>query len=196
MEKVVLASNNLHKVKEFKEILKEVEILILKEIGFNNEIIEDGKSFYENSLIKAKAVSAYLKEKGLNYSVLADDSGLVVDSLDGAPGIFSARFAGKNATDKENREKLLRELKDKENRAAHFSAVIVKVFSDGSHIYGEGSTFGRILENEVGYDGFGYDCLFYSNDLKKSFGEASAEEKNSVSHRKRAIEDLLKKEKK
>ena len=195
MEKIVLASNNLHKVKEFKEILEDADILTLKEIGFDNEIIEDGNSFYANSLIKARAVSAYLKEKGLNYPVLADDSGLVVDSLNGAPGIFSARFAGEGATDKDNREKLLKEMKGKGNRSAHFSAVIVKVFSDGSHIYGEGSTYGKILENEIGYDGFGYDCLFYSNDLGKSFGEASAEEMNSVSHRKRAIEDLLKKEK-
>lgn len=192
MNKIVLASNNMHKVKEFKEILNDTEILTLKEIGFDREIIEDGSTFYENSLIKAKTIGLYLKEKGLNYPVLADDSGLVVNSLNGAPGVYSARFAGEHSNDKANREKLLKELQGKADRSAYFACVIVKYMPDGSHIYGQGETYGRILEKEVGYDGFGYDCLFYSNDLKKSFGEATAEEKNSVSHRKRAIEDLLK----
>ena len=193
MEKIVLASNNMHKVKEFKEILTYFEILTLKEVGFNEEIIEDGSTFYENSLIKARTVGEFLKEKGLNYSVLADDSGLEVDALNGAPGVYSARYAGVHGSDKANRDKLLAELQGKDNRNAHFSCVIVKYNPDGSHIYGEGKTFGRILEKEMGYDGFGYDCLFYSLDLNKSFGEATAEEKNGVSHRKRAIEELLKK---
>lgn len=192
MNKIVLASNNMHKVREFKEILNDTEILTLKEIGFDREIIEDGSTFYENSLIKAKTIGLYLKEKGLNYPVLADDSGLVVNSLNGAPGVYSARFAGEHSNDKANRQKLLKELQGKADRSAYFACVIVKYMPDGSHIYGKGETYGRILEKEVGYDGFGYDCLFYSNDLKKSFGEATAEEKNSVSHRKRAIENLLK----
>ena len=193
MEKIVLASNNMHKVKEFKEILTNFDILTLKEVGFYDEIIEDGSTFYENSLIKARTVAEFLSKNGLNYPVLADDSGLEVDSLGGAPGVYSARFSGIHGSDKANRNKLLTELQGKDDRKAHFSCVIVKYDPNGRHIYGEGKTFGEILEKEVGYDGFGYDCLFYSFDLNKSFGEATAEEKNRVSHRKRAIEDLLRK---
>ena len=194
MEKVVLASNNLHKVKEFNEILKNKEILTLKDVGFNEDIIEDGNSFLENALIKAKTVSNFLKAKGIEYSVLADDSGLVVNALNGEPGIYSARYAGESATDKQNRDKLLKNLQGKSDKSAYFNCVIVKYFPTGEYIYGEGKTYGEILDKEVGYTGFGYDCIFYSNDLKKSFGIALPEEKNSVSHRNRAIEDLLKKE--
>lgn len=191
----VLASSNTHKIKEFKEIFNNDQILSLKDIGFDEKIDENGNSFLENALIKAKAVHAFLKKKKILASVIADDSGLCVDSLDGAPGIYSARYAGTNSSDKENRDKLLKEMRTKENRKAHFVCVIVEYFIDGSYIYSQGYTYGTILYQETGDTSFGYDCLFFSNELNKCFGLATSQEKNKVSHRYKAILELLYKEK-
>lgn len=195
MEKLVLASNNSHKIKEFRELLKDREILSLKDIGFDCDIDETGTTFLENALIKAKTVQEYLKEKGIVAGVLADDSGLCVNALDGAPGIYSARFAGGHGDSEKNRQKLLSLLADKADRSAYFNCVIVWLFSNGSYIYSEGKTFGHITKEYHGDTSFGYDCLFYSDDLKKTFGESSDDEKNSVSHRGRAIVGLLDKAK-
>lgn len=194
MEKCVLASNNEHKLKEFREILNDREILSLKDINFYEDIEENGSTFEENCLIKARTIAKYLKEKGLNYVVLADDTGLCVDALNGEPGIFSARYAGSHGNNQANRDLVLKNLQGKEDRSAHFKCVIVEVKPDGKELIVEGRTNGRILEEERGDKSFGYDCIFYSDDLGKAFGEASAEEKNSVSHRGRALESLLKKE--
>lgn len=194
MEKYVLASNNEHKLKEFREILNDREILSLKDINFYEDIEENGSTFEENCLIKARTIAKYLKEKGLNYVVLADDTGLCVDALNGEPGIFSARYAGGHGNNQANRELVLKNLQGKKDRSAHFKCVIVEVKPDGKELIVEGRTNGRILEEERGDKSFGYDCIFYSDDLGKAFGEASAEEKNSVSHRGRALESLLKKE--
>ena len=191
MKKIVLASNNKHKIKEFRELFKDEEILSLNDIGFYEDIIEDGNTFMENSLIKAKTVSKFLKEKGISANVIADDSGLCVDALNGAPGVFSARYSGDH-NDENNRKKLLKELGNKDNRKAHFNCTLVELYPDGKFIVAEGKTYGEITTEEIGDKSFGYDCLFYSNELKKTFGEASAEEKNSVSHRGRAIEKLKK----
>ena len=194
MEKCVLASNNEHKLKEFREILNDREILSLKDINFYEDIEENGSTFEENCLIKARTIAKYLKEKGLNYVVLADDTGLCVDALNGEPGIFSARYAGGHGNNQANRELVLKNLQGKKDRSAHFKCVIAEVKPDGKELIVEGRTNGRILEEERGDKSFGYDCIFYSDDLGKAFGEASAEEKNSVSHRGRALESLLKKE--
>lgn len=194
MEKYVLASNNEHKLKEFREILNDREILSLKDINFYEDIEENGSTFEENCLIKARTIAKYLKEKGLNYVVLADDTGLCVDALNGEPGIFSARYAGGHGNNQANRDLVLKNLEGKKDRSAHFKCVIVEVKPDGKELVVEGRTNGRILEEERGDKSFGYDCIFYSDDLGKAFGEASAEEKNSVSHRGRALESLLKKE--
>lgn len=194
MEKCVLASNNEHKLKEFREILNDREILSLKDINFYEDIEENGSTFEENCLIKARTIAKYLKEKGLNYVVLADDTGLCVDALNGEPGIFSARYAGGHGNNQANRDLVLKNLQGKKDRSAHFKCVIVEVKPDGKELIVEGRTNGRILEEERGDKSFGYDCIFYSDDLGKAFGEASAEEKNSVSHRGRALESLLKKE--
>lgn len=188
MKQIVLASNNQGKIKEFREILKDFEIVTMKEIGFFEEIEENGNSFYENALIKAKTVS----EK-LNLDVIADDSGLMVDALNGDPGIFSARYSGIHGNDEQNRKLLLKNLSnvtDFSERTAHFHCSIVLYKTNKEIVCGNGDTFGRILFNEQGNNGFGYDSLFFSDDLKKSFGEASNEEKNSISHRKRALIDL------
>ena len=191
MEKIVLATNNKHKLKEFREILSDYEVLSLNDIDFHNDIIEDGKSFEENAFIKTDAVSEFLKSKGLNYTIIADDSGLCVDSLDGAPGIYSARYAGEDCNDQNNRDKLIKELVGKK-RDAYFICVIAVLYPDGVKKSFEGRVNGYITEEEIGDKSFGYDCIFYSEELNKTFGEATDEEKNKISHRGRAIEKMLK----
>lgn len=192
MEKIVLASNNEHKIKEFKEILKNFEIITMKEVGFYDDIVEDGTTFEENSEIKANAILKFLKSKNLNYMVMADDSGLCVNALNGAPGVYSARYAQVH-NDQANRNKLLENLKNAKDRSAYFMCVITLKKSDETKIVGKGKVDGVILEKETGNTSFGYDCLFYSNELKKCFGLCTDKEKNSVSHRGRAIQDLLSK---
>ena len=188
MKKIVLASNNKHKIKEFKEILG-VHILTLNDIGYLEEIEETGTTFLENALIKASTISEYLKTKGLDYDVLADDSGTCCDSLNGAPGIYSARYAGGHDNAKANRAKLIKDLKGKDN-AAYFNCTIVLYHTDGTYEYKEGRTYGKIIDEERGDTSFGYDCIFLSDDLGKTFGEVTSEEKNSVSHRFRALEQI------
>ena len=190
MEKIVLASNNKHKIKEIKEILSNYEILSLNDIDFIDDIVEDGNSFEENALIKAKTIHDYLKSKDLEYIVMADDSGLCVDSLNGEPGIYSARYA-KEHDDKANRDKLLKELEGK-NREAYFNCTIVVYYPNETYKTFVGKTYGEITTEEIGKTDFGYDCVFLSKDLNKTFGEASEEEKNSVSHRGRALKEVIK----
>lgn len=187
---IVLASNNIHKLKEFKEILKEYNIITLKDIGYLEDIEETGETFEENALIKAKTIHNYLEEKGKKYIVVADDSGLCVDSLNGAPGVYSARYAGGHGNNQANRDKLRKELKDKD-KTAYFVCTIVAYYPNGKYKTFVGKTYGEIIDEELGKKDFGYDCIFYSKDLKKTFGEASEEEKNSVSHRARAIKEML-----
>lgn len=189
MKKVVLASNNKHKVLEIKEMLNNVEILTLNDIKYFEEIEETGETFLENALIKAQTISKYLKENNLDYDVLADDSGLCCIGLDLAPGIYSARYAGDHGNNVENRKKLLNDLKDKD-RMAYFNCTIVLYHIDGTYEYREGKTYGKIIEEEKGDTSFGYDCIFLSDDLGKTFGEASSEEKNKVSHRYRALSQI------
>ena len=189
MKKIILASNNEHKIKEFKDILNNYEIISLKDIGYNDDIVEDGKTFLENATIKADTIHKFLKEKKKNYIVISDDSGLSVDSLNGEPGIFSARYAGVHGNNKANRDKLIKKLKGKEKKA-HFECTIVMIYPNGEHKSFYGQTEGVIIEEEKGKTDFGYDCIFYSTELNKTFGEATEEEKNKVSHRGRAIEKL------
>ena len=188
MKKIVLASNNVHKVKEIKEILSDYDILTLNDISFYDDIVEDGETFLDNALIKAKAISKYIKEKGLNYDVIADDSGLCCNGLDGDPGVYSARYAG-NHDDKANRNKIIEELKDKD-KSAYFVCCMVLYHPDDTYSSYEGTTSGIIISEERGKTDFGYDCIFLSDDLGVTFGEASDEDKNNVSHRKRALEKL------
>ena len=188
---IVLASNNKHKLKEFKEILNNYNIITLNDIGYLEDIEETGETFEENAVLKAKTISNYLKERGKNYIVVADDSGLCVDSLKGAPGVYSARYAGSHGNDKANRDKLRKELEGKEKKA-YFICTIVAYYPDGKYKTFVGKTYGKIINEELGKTDFGYDCIFYSEELKKTFGEALEEEKNSVSHRARAIKEMLK----
>lgn len=191
MERLVLASNNKNKIREFREIFKDREILSLNDIGYFDEIEETGETFLENALIKASSISKYLKNKNIFCDVIADDSGLCVESLNGEPGVYSARYAGIHGDDTRNRQKLLNELKDKENRKAYFVCNIVLYKPDDNYINVEGRTYGTIADEERGSKTFGYDCLFLSDDLHKTFGEATSLEKNKVSHRARALEKLL-----
>lgn len=189
MNKIVVATNNSHKLKEIKEILKEYEILSLKDIEFFDDIQETGETFEENSLIKAKTVHDYLKTKNLDYLVMADDSGLCCEALNGEPGVYSARYAGEHGNDKANRDKLIKELSGKD-KTAYFNCTITLYYPNDEYKVFVGKTYGIIIEKEKGNTGFGYDPIFYSNDLNKTFGEASEEEKNSVSHRGRALEKM------
>lgn len=182
-DKIIVASSNMHKIEEIKQIFGGVELVTMRQAGFTQEIEETGKTFKENAYIKAKAVYDALK-----LPVLADDSGLCVDALDGAPGVYSARFSGGSSAD--NRALLLKRLDGVSHRSAHFSCSVCYIGKDGKPLFGEGFTYGKILFEEIGDNGFGYDSLFYSSDLEKSFGEATEEEKNSVSHRYRALKDL------
>lgn len=188
MKKIVLASNNKHKIKEFKEIL-EMDILTLNDIEFFEEIEETGSTFLENALIKARTISFYLKNKDLDYDVISDDSGLCCEALNGNPGIYSARYSGGHGNDKTNREKLINDLKDKD-KTAYFNCTIVLYHIDGTYDFKEGKTYGKIIDEEIGDTSFGYDCIFLSDDLGKTFGEASSEEKNQVSHRYRALSKI------
>ena len=189
MKTIVLASNNVHKIEEFQRIMKDYNILSMKDVGYFEDIVEDGNTLLENALIKAKTISLFLKEKNLNYPVVADDTGLFVPSIGGEPGIYSARYAGDHDS-KKNRDKLREKLIGKD-ASAYFLCQIVYYPVDGEYFECSGRVDGKIIDEEVGKKDFGYDCIFYSNELKKTFGECSEDEKNKVSHRGRAIEKLL-----
>lgn len=186
--KIALATNNRNKVKEMRAVLGGHfdEMLSLDDLGIAAEIEETGATLTENALIKARAV---LKLTGLPS--LADDSGLMVDALNGAPGVYSARYAGEEHDDRKNNALLLRNMAAADDRSAHFCSVIALCFPDGSELTAEGRVDGHILFAERGENGFGYDPLFYSDELGKSFAEASPEEKNSISHRGRALRNML-----
>ena len=185
--RLVVATGNKNKLREIAEIFTEFEVCSQKQMGFDEDVEETGLTFSENALIKARAAA-----KALGEIVLADDSGLCVDALDGAPGVFSARYCGYHGDDEKNRKVLLENMKDVENRRAHFTSAIAIVYPDGRELVAEGHTYGEILHEETGDGGFGYDCLFFSEDLQKSFGVATAEEKNKVSHRFRGLQAMLK----
>lgn len=188
MKKIVLASSNAHKIQEIRDMLKGYEIVSLQDIGFMGDIAETGETMEANARIKALAVADYCKEKGLDYAVMADDSGLCVNALGGAPGVHSARYA-EDHNDEANRQKLLAELSGRFDRNANYECVICYV--DGSSIRTfVGRTYGEITTEKLGDESFCYDCLFYSAELKKTFGQATEAEKNSVSHRGRAVEKL------
>ena len=185
--KFVLASSNKNKIKELLAILSsvlgdDIEVITIKDAGITEEIVEDGSTFAENALIKAR-VAAKTGMIGIG-----DDSGLTVNALNGAPGIFSARYSGDHGNDALNNQKLLEEMKDKEDRSASFVCCIACVFPDGSEsIVTHGYVHGEILREPHGTKGFGYDPLFYVKELGMTLAEADAEQKNLISHRANAI---------
>lgn len=189
MKTIVLASSNKHKISEFKQILNDVELLSLDDISFIDEIEETGETFLDNALIKAREVSKFLQSRNLDYDIIAEDSGLCCTSINLEPGVYSARYAGGHGNDRANRNKLIENLKGKD-KTAYFTAFIVLYHFDGSYEFKEGRTYGKIIEEEIGDTSFGYDCIFLSDDLGKTFGSATSDEKNSVSHRYRALEQI------
>lgn len=184
--KILFATSNKHKVYEAKKILgDDIEILSLYDLNDQSEAQESGTTFEENSFIKAK----YYYDK-YHLPVISDDSGLCCEALEGRPGIFSARFSGGSSVD--NINKLLDELKDKDSRNAYFYCSVCYIDNEGKKHFFTGKTLGEITKEFSGENGFGYDPVFYSLDLKKTFGESSDEEKNSVSHRSKALSMLKK----
>ncbi len=190
--KIVLASRNPKKIRELRELLScfipHIEILSLDDVGIEGEIEENGADFRENALIKARVAATS------GYIGVGDDSGLAVDALGGAPGIYSARYAarcglGDEHSDAANNQALLYHMKDlsKERRGAAFVCTIACVMPDGEEFTVRGEARGRILTDYAGKGGFGYDPLFYVESLGKTFAELSPEEKNAVSHRGAAI---------
>jgi len=187
--RLILASNNEGKIKEFSQILNEIgiEVVSLKQIGLDVEVIEDKETFIENAIKKATEVCGICGQP-----VLADDSGLAVDYLNGAPGVYSARYSCPEPTPEKNRIKLLEELKDVpyEQRTARFVCMLALVFPDGRFVTSRGECEGIITEEQIGESGFGFDPLFYYPPFNKTFAELNADEKNEVSHRGQAIRNL------
>lgn len=195
--KLIAATNNSGKVKEIRQILGGfgAEIISLKEAGIELEAEENGATFEENALIKARAAAEIT-----HRPVIADDSGLCVDALGGAPGIYSARYAGEDADDEARINKLLAELSgvEKEKRTAHFVSAAALVLPDGREFTARGTADGYIAESPCGNGGFGYDPVFVCAHTNKTYALMSAEEKNAVSHRFKALEamrDIINKEK-
>ena len=186
--KIFLATKNIGKINEFKKLVenKNMEVLSILDSEDIPEVEENGNTFEENSQKKAVEIAKYL-----NMVTISDDSGLCVDYLDGAPGIYSARYSGEDATDEKNIDKLLIDMKQAEDRKAKFVSV-VSVGKPNGEVYSfRGEATGKILSERIGSNGFGYDPVFLSDDLGKSFGEASSDEEKSVSHRARAFEKLM-----
>lgn len=192
MRLVVIATGNSGKVREFAKAFEraDFEFKTQKDVGFSEDVDENGTTFAENARIKALAVANYLKARKISATVIADDSGLEVKALGGAPGIHSARFAGSHGDSLANNEKLLRELKGAEDRSARFVTALCVIDEKGFERYVEGECRGRILEAFRGTEGFGYDPLFVPEGREKTFAEMSLEEKQALSHRGRAIENL------
>ena len=187
--KLLLATNNAHKAREIREILRDSfsEIVTMRDAGVAFEVEEDGLTFRENALKKAVETLAFVQDRF--DAVLADDSGLCVDAIDGAPGVFSARFSGEAHNDAANNAKLIRLLKDVPDvkRTARFCCCIALARNGREPIVVQGEVEGTILHEARGENGFGYDPYFFYAPFGKSFAELSADEKNTVSHRKRAL---------
>ena len=191
MNRIVFATGNENKMKEIREILGDLntEIISLKQAGIDVEIIEDGKSFEENALIKASAI--WKETKGI---VLADDSGLEVDYLNGEPGIYSARYLGEDTSYDIKNKAIIDRLEGvpDEKRTARFVCVIAAVFPDGTELTTRGTIEGIIGYEQKGDNGFGYDPIVYVPELKKTTAELSMEEKNEISHRGNALRKMKK----
>lgn len=188
---IVIASSNVHKIREFREMLKgikSVDILSLLHFPQYEPPPENGQTFQENAVRKAEHAA-----KALQQWVLADDSGLVVPALKGAPGINSRRYAGEEATDAENRKKLLTEMRhlDDLQRAAYFECCLAVADPEGLKKCVTGTCEGTILQEERGSNGFGYDSLFVKGDYDKTFAELAEATKNRISHRSKAVDKLL-----
>ena len=186
--KLIIASNNTHKLTEMKAILAPYfdDVQSMREAGIEHETVEDGTTFMENACKKARELAEIS-----GCCAIADDSGLCVDALDGAPGIYSARFSGVHGDDAANNRLLLEKLEGEENRAAHYTCAIALAWPDGRLLTAEDCLYGEIAHDRRGTNGFGYDPLFLLPELGLRTAEISAEEKNRISHRGKALRALV-----
>ena len=186
--RLIIASNNKNKIYEIKKILGDRfdEILSLREAEIEHETIEDGTTFMENALKKAREISEIS-----GCAALADDSGIFADALGGAPGIFSARYSGGHGNDEDNNNLLIANLSDKEDKSAHYTAAVALVYPSGIEITAEGYMYGRIIDTPRGERGFGYDPIFVPAGEVRTVAEMTDEEKNAISHRANALRLLL-----
>jgi len=190
MRKLVISTGNQNKVREIAYMLKNMNIQVIskKDIGLENlEVIEDGNTLEDNSILKAKALAEKVDYK---YIVMADDSGLFVDKLNGEPGVYSSRYAGEEGNDEKNNKKLLEALKVSEERKAKFKTVIVLITEDKETLVVHGECKGAIGLAAKGNNGFGYDPLFIPEGFTETFGELGQDVKNQISHRAKALEKL------
>lgn len=187
MKTIVIATNNLNKVREFKSLFNNpnIEFKSLKEIGYDKDIIEDGSTFEENAIIKAKVIST-----DLNVIAISDDSGLEVEALNNEPGIYSARYAGGH-DDIENNKLLLKNLKGIENRNARYVCAVCVYHPNGEYKTVVESCKGQIIDDPRGENGFGYDPYFYIPEFGQTFAEVSLEKKNTISHRAKALRAIM-----
>lgn len=185
--KFVLATHNQKKLREMDEILSAygVEVVSPKELGIDLEVEETGTTFAENAMLKAKAIC-----EAAGLPAIADDSGLCVDALSGAPGVYSARYGGEGLDDVGRYRLLLENLRGQTSRTAHFACAIACAFPNGDTLTAEGKVEGTIAFAPMGEGGFGYDPIFFYPPLRKTFGQLTAEEKHGISHRGRALEDF------
>lgn len=184
--KLVFATNNPNKLSEIQSLVpEEIEIVSLKEINCNEELSETNPTLEGNALQKAKYVFV-----NYGYNCFADDTGLEIDVLNGEPGVYSARYAGENCTAEDNMNLVLEKLKGEENRTAKFRTVIALII-DGTETLFEGECKGKISENKSGVEGFGYDPIFTPNGYRITFAEMTKTEKGKISHRGKAVENLV-----
>lgn len=183
---VIIATNNKNKVYEFKSLFdnNQIEFKTLHEMGYDKDIIEDGKTFEENAIIKARQVA-----KDLGCIAISDDSGLEVEALNNEPGIYSARYAGTH-NDDDNNKLLIKNLQGIENRKARYVCAICVYYPDGKYLITRGEVEGKIIDTPRGQNGFGYDPYFYIDEFKKTFAEVELSLKNTISHRARAIRKM------
>ncbi len=187
MQRLIVASSNKGKIKEIRMLADDrFDVVSMKDAGIDVDVEENGSTFEENALIKAKAIYELC-----HAPVISDDSGLMVDALGGEPGVYSARYAGSGHDDAANNAKLLENLRGKSDRSARFCSAVV--YYDGNRTeIAKGYVEGKIADSPRGANGFGYDPLFIADELGKTFGEATDEEKNAISHRARALRALFK----
>ena len=188
--KLIIASNNKHKIYEIKKILGEKfsEILSMSEAGIIHETVEDGETFMENAAKKAREIAEIS-----GVAALADDSGICAHALGGAPGVYSARFSGGHGNDTDNNNLLIEKLRDKNDKTAHYTAAVCLVYPDGREVSAEGYMYGEIIDTPRGNRGFGYDPIFVPKGEVRTVAEMTDEEKNSISHRANALSLLLSK---
>lgn len=185
MQELVIASNNQGKIREIKSMIDELSLLSLKDIGFDQEIPEPFHTFEENALTKAQTIYQFCEK-----NVFADDSGICANALNGEPGVFSARFAGLPSDDEKNLQKLLAELKHKDDRSAYYKAVICLIWN-GEPYFFEGVCNGAIIEEKRGDGGFGYDPIFVPDGYEQTFAELPLDIKNTISHRGKAVQAMV-----